>query len=226
MKPWKKVVGGCVLCCLLAGCGSSRDRVVPSPPPTSQDPSPLPSPRRAWVVLLPDPEGKVGTIQVTTEGGSQTIDKAGCGTVVEGFAKPPTSPTPFDEKDIARAFGQALSGQPDPTGRFVSFLLYFESDTTRLAHESRKLLPEVARSIKQRQSREVYVVGHTDRVGPEAYNLELSSRRANYVRNQLLLNGVRSSALVVSFRGEAMPLLNTEDEVAEPLNRRVEVIVR
>jgi outer membrane protein OmpA-like peptidoglycan-associated protein len=82
------------------------------------------------------------------------------------------------------------------------------------------------RTIKNLKSNEVYVVGHTDRVGTEKYNIELSSARANFVRDQLVSNGVKSSTFFVSFHGEAMPVVKTEDEVAEPLNRRVEVIYR
>ena len=69
-------------------------------------------------------------------------------------------------------------------------------------------------------------MGHTDRVGTEDYNIRLSSRRAYYVRDRLILNGIKSSALVVSFYGEAVPLVYTEDDIPEPRNRRVEVIVR
>jgi outer membrane protein OmpA-like peptidoglycan-associated protein len=145
---------------------------------------------------------------------------------IEDLHKPPTSPKPLDENEIMRVFAPALSGQPDPKGRFVSFLLYFESDSTKLTYKSKKLLPEVVKSIKSRKPKEVYVAGHTDRVGTKIYNRGLSSRRANYVRDQLFLRNIKSSILVVSFHGEAMPLVNTEDEVAEPLNRRVEVIVR
>jgi outer membrane protein OmpA-like peptidoglycan-associated protein len=70
------------------------------------------------------------------------------------------------------------------------------------------------------------VVGHTDLVGTEPYNIELSSRRANHVRDLLVTKGIKPSALSVSFYGKARPLVPTRDEVPEPRNRRVEVIVR
>ena len=138
----------------------------------------------------------------------------------------PTAPKLVDEKEISIVFGPTLSGQPDLTDRFVSFILYFESDATKLTYESKNLLSEIAKSIKNRKSKEVYVVGHTDRIGTAVYNMGLSARRANHVRDQLLFSGVQASTLVVSFHGETMLLVNTEDEVAEPLNRRVEVFAR
>jgi len=224
MKTWKNGFVASILVFLLAGCSAKQDLIVPSP--EDRDLILSPSEKQDLIVLLPDPEGKVGTIHVTTEGGSQTLEKPWYGTRVEDFSKPPTAPKPLGEKEITTVFGQALSDQPDPTGRFVSFILYFESDTSILTHESKEVLPEVVRTIKDRKSKEVYVVGHTDRVGAELYNRGLSSRRANYVRDQFVIRGIQSSDLVVSFHGEAMPLVKTEDEVPEPLNRRVEVIVR
>jgi outer membrane protein OmpA-like peptidoglycan-associated protein len=224
MKPWTNVLIVWTFFCLLGGCSTKQDLVILSP--VKQDPTTLLPSERELIVLLPDPEGKVGILQVTTEGGSRILEEPGCATQVEDVSMPPTVPQPLDEAEIASVFGRALSAQPDVTGRFVSFLLYFKSDTTQLTDESRNMLPEVVRSITNRNSKEVFVVGHTDRVGTEVYNRELSSRRAQYVRDQLVSRAVNSTALVVSFHGETMPLVTTEDEVAEPLNRRVEVIVK
>lgn len=215
MKPWKSVFVACISLGLLTGCSTKQDLITR---PSAN--------HRELIVLLPDPDGKVGSIHVTTKGGSQTLQIPRQSTQVEDFSKPPTVPKALNEGDIMSVFSPTLSGQPDPTGRYVSFLLYFESDTSKLTRESKELLPEIVRTINNRKSKEVYVVGHTDRLGTTAYNRGLSSRRANYVRDQLLSSGVKLGALVVSSHGEAIPLINTEDEVAEPLNRRVEVIVR
>lgn len=208
MKPWSNILLVWLLLSLLTGCGAHLPK------------------QRDQIVLLPDPDGKVGVIKVITEGGSQILDKPGYATQVEDLNKPPIAPKPIDEKEMLSVFGPALSAQPDLTGRFISFILYFESDTTKLTHEAEGLLPEVVRTIKNRKSNEIYVLGHTDRVGTEVYNIRLSTRRAYYVRDRLIFNGIKSSALVVSFHGEAIPMVYTEDEVPEPRNRRVEVIVR
>ena len=207
MGRWSNVLVVWIFFCLLTGCGAHRAK-------------------RDLIVLLPDPDDKGGAITVTTKGGSQIIDKPGYATEVEDPNKPPTVPQSAEEKEIKDVFGPALAAQPDPAGRFVSFILYFEHDTTKLTHESENLLPEVLKTIKNRKSKEVYVVGHTDLVGTEAYNIELSSRRANHVRNLLVSSGIKSSALFVSYFGKAKPLVLTKDEVPEPRNRRVEVIVR
>ncbi len=178
------------------------------------------------IVLLPDPDGKVGTITVTTNGGSQVVDKPGYAIEIEDPDKAPITPKPIDEKEVHEVFGSALSAQPDPSNRFLLFILYFEHDTTKLTHESKDLLPEVLKTIKNRRPNEVYVVGHTDLVGTEAYNTGLSSKRARYVRNLFVSNGIKPDAFFVSYYGKSRPLVPTKNDAPEPRNRRVEVLVR
>ncbi len=221
MKQWKKALVVLVLLGLIFSCSAKRDLVAPSPEPVVAA-----HVNGDLIVLLPDPDGKVGTVRVTTKGGSQTLDKPGQTAQVEDADGPSTDPKLLGDKEITSVFGPVLSAQPDLKGRFVSFVLHFDRDTTNLTQESRKILPEVVRTIKNRRSSEVYVAGHTDRVGEEDYNMALSSRRADTIRDFLVSTGVTPSTLFVSFHGESMPLVHTEDEVAEPRNRRVEVIIR
>jgi outer membrane protein OmpA-like peptidoglycan-associated protein len=177
-------------------------------------------------VLLPEPNGKVGSIRIANAGGYQILDKPGDTTRVEDFNSPPIALQALDEKGIASIFGDALSAQPDSTPRFQVFTLWFKSDKTKLTDASKETLPEVLRTIQIRKPREIHIAGHTDRLGADRHNLKLSSRRANFVRDFLISKGIQSSVLFVSFWGESRPLVNTEDEVAEPLNRRVEVMIR
>ncbi len=207
MRHWRNVLFVWIFLCFLSGCAAHRAK-------------------RDLIILLPDPDGKGGVITVTTQGGSQILDKPGFAVEVEDLNKPPITPQPVEEKEIANIFGPTLSMLPDPASRFVLIILYFESDTIKLTHESKDLLAEVLRTINSRKSNEVYVVGHTDLVGKEAYNAGLSSRRANYVRDLLVSSGIKPDAVFVSFYGKARPLVPTQDEVPEPRNRRVEVIVR
>ncbi len=182
--------------------------------------------KRDMIVLLPDPDGKVGTITVTTNGGSQVVDKPGYAIEIEDLNKAPITPKPVTENEINEVFGAALSAQPDPSNRFLLFILYFEHDTIKLTHESKDLFAEFLRTIKSRKPNEVYVVGHTDLVGTEAYNVELSSKRARYVRDLLVSNGIKPGTFFVSYYGKSRPLVPTKNEVPEPRNRRVEVIIR
>jgi OmpA-OmpF porin, OOP family len=207
MKKWSSLLLGWIFFSLLTGCVTHRAK-------------------RDLIVLLPDPDGKVGAITVTTNGGSQILDKPKHAIEVEDLNKAPIASQPVNENEIKDVFGLALSAQADPAGRFISFILYFEHDSAKMTQESKNLLPEVLKTIKNRKANEVYVMGHTDLVGTDAYNIQLSSRRANYVRDLLVSRGIKSSSLFVSYYGKARPLVPTNDEVPEPHNRRVEVIVR
>ncbi len=207
MKKWSSLLIGWIFFSFLTGCATHQAK-------------------RDLIVLLPDPDGKVGTITVTTNGGSQIVDKPGYATEIEDLNKAPIAPKPLNEREINEVFGPALSAQPDPSNRFLLFILYFEHDTTKLTHESKDLLPEILKNIKNRKSNEVYVVGHTDLVGTEAYNIELSSKRARHVRDLLVSSGIKPGVLFVSYYGKSRPLVLTQNQVPEPRNRRVEVLVR
>ena len=229
MNLWHRVQILWPLLFLLAGCSGNRDlKVSPSAPHAKVEQAQGEAERSKGdlFVLLPEPNGKAGSIRVANAGGSQILDKPGDMTRVEDFNRPPIAPLPLDEKGVASIFGDALSAQPDLTPRFVSFTLWFESDKTKFTDVSKETLPEILRTIKIRKPKEIHIVGHTDRVGTDSHNLKLSSRRADLVRDFLTFKGIKSSVLFVSFHGESRPLVYTEDEVAEPLNRRVEVMIR
>lgn len=199
--------------CFLAGCATHQGAT------THQA-------KRDLIVLLPEAGGKTGVVTVTTQGGSQVLHKPLYAVEIDALDQPPTVPGPMEEKEIDDAFGPALSALPDPANRFISFILYFEYDTTALTPESKALLAEVVKTVKSLDSDEVYVMGHTDLVGTEAYNVRLSSRRAKSVRDLFISGGIKPDAVFVSYYGKSRPLVPTEDEVPEPRNRRVEVFLR
>jgi outer membrane protein OmpA-like peptidoglycan-associated protein len=69
----------------------------------------------------------------------------------------------------------------------------------------------------------IRVEGHTDSVGSEEYNMDLSFRRANSVRDLLVQRGVNSSRIQPVAFGETMPVATNATEAGRQLNRRVEI---
>ena len=70
------------------------------------------------------------------------------------------------------------------------------------------------------------VVGHTDAVGSSTFNDELARKRADAVKAMLIRRGVPADDIVAVGRGKRELLVPTPDGIAEPRNRRVEIVVR
>lgn len=179
--------------------------------------------KKNLIVLLPDPEGKVGQVEVTTTKGGQILDQPGQATKVAGADKKPGKPFAMSQKKIEKVFGQALAVHPTPS---VNFILYLKPDSVELTEESALLIPKIIATIKERNSVDTSVVGHTDTAGSEEYNYRLSRQRAEEVARLLLEAGVDRSILEITSHGEKNQLVPTADDVSEPRNRRVEVTVR
>lgn len=175
------------------------------------------------VVLMPDPDGNVGAVTVRNGGGARTIDRAGMGVVFSDENTAPSAPKRVPETKIRRWFGGVLAEEPSPPRVFV---LLFRSGTPELTPESRALLPDILSAIRERDSRDISVVGHSDRKGSEELNWELSLERAEIVHRLLVDSGVPDEFVATTSHGEGNPRVPTPDDVAEPRNRRVEVTVR
>ena len=87
-------------------------------------------------------------------------------------------------------------------------------------------MERVLAEVKRRPAPDVIVVGQTDRVGQVPDNDRLALRRAEKMRQELLRQGLPADSVQAAGRGEREPLVLTADEVAEPRNRRVEMLVR
>ena len=174
------------------------------------------------VALVPDPDGKIGGISVTNEAGSVAIDTPYQATTIRDAEERPTAPEYLGKEALDKIFAQALSIQPK---RPIHFLLYFEKETT-LTSDSLKLLPDIIAAIREQNSVYISVVGHTDTLGSKDYNMMLSSSRALAVKDLLVRQGVASDTIWTTSHGKENPLIPTADNVYEPRNRRVEVVVR
>jgi outer membrane protein OmpA-like peptidoglycan-associated protein len=178
---------------------------------------------RCVVVLLPKPDGTTGSIVVSNQEGSQLLQKPNLATGIQSSESAPKAPEYMDNQKIQKIFGEALKELPPPP---IHFVLYFNTDTTELTDASRKTLSEILPAIAEHKSTDVSVVGHTDRVGTRDYNFHLALKRALLVQKILLSLGINPKYIEVTSHGEDNPLIPTADEVPEPRNRRVEVVVR
>lgn len=180
-------------------------------------------PGQTLTVLLPDPEsGTVGRATVSSPSG--TTDLAGAReSTAASVNQPPAPVVVLSERDVQALFGAALSALPPPPRRVT---LYFRFESEELTDESRALVPEILKTVRGRPAPEVVVVGHTDTTGSSAFNFELGLKRANSVRDLLVEAGLDAPSVEVMTLGEADLLVPTPDEVLEPRNRRVEIVVQ
>jgi len=174
-------------------------------------------------VLLSDPDGKTGKISVSNKGGSRLLTEPRQATEVKKADESPTPPFLVEEKRIKDIFGSALDAQPTSP---VHFLLYYKMGSSDLTEESKKMLLEILKTSKTRNSTDISIIGHTDRVGARETNFNLGLKRAALVKEMLVAIGLDAQIIEVASHGEDNPLIKTEDEVPEPRNRRVEVVIR
>jgi outer membrane protein OmpA-like peptidoglycan-associated protein len=179
-------------------------------------------PTKTTVILLPDEDGKVGAVTVSTEGDSRVIDQAFNSVTTGGGAGKLPATQALGEERVQAEYADLLSAQPPKP---ESFLLYFGFDSTSLTEASLATIAEIADKIKARMPTEILLVGHSDATGSDAINMVLSRERAVAVEN-LLKDRIPSLERVdIRFFGAKEPLIQTPPGVPEPRNRRVEVIV-
>ena len=114
---------------------------------------------------------------------------------------------------------------PPPAPQAQTFMVFFDWDRSNLTSQAVDTVRQAAAAYKTRGSANITAVGHTDTSGSPQYNMALSLRRANAVKDQLVREGVPATAIQVTGRGEEGLLVQTGDNVREPQNRRVEISV-
>ncbi len=120
----------------------------------------------------------------------------------------------------------AVAPPPPPAPAAPSFMVFFDWDRSNLSAQALNTIKQAAGSYKTKGSARVTATGHTDKSGPESYNMALSLRRANTVKDALVREGVPATAISVIGKGETQPLVQTADGVREPQNRRVEIVIQ
>jgi outer membrane protein OmpA-like peptidoglycan-associated protein len=107
-----------------------------------------------------------------------------------------------------------------------SFIVFFDWDKSDLTDKALDTIGRAAQAYRSKGGARVTATGHTDTSGPAGYNMALSLRRANAVKDQLVHDGVRAEDISVIGLGETSPMVPTGDGVREAQNRRVEIVLK
>jgi outer membrane protein OmpA-like peptidoglycan-associated protein/opacity protein-like surface antigen len=140
--------------------------------------------------------------------------------IPEPVAPPPPATQTCPDGSVILATETCPAPAPVAVGPFIVF---FDWDKDDITPEAAAILDNAAAAYAQTGSAQVMLAGHADRSGSDSYNVGLSQRRANKVRSYLAGRGVADGAITTQAFGESRPLVQTEDGVREPQNRRVEI---
>ena len=111
------------------------------------------------------------------------------------------------------------------TGRIALYGIYFDTDRAVIKPESRPTLEQIAKLLTAQVQLNVFIVGHTDGVGPYEYNLDLSKRRAEAIAAELVKNyRITAPRLRTAGVGLLAPVGSNATEAGRALNRRVELV--
>jgi len=175
----------------------------------------------ALFVVVPAPDGHIGSIVVESGGEKRVINTAYGGQRVRGDGR--IEEAKLSETQVRASFGETMASLP---GVPTSFILYFLEGKDELTPESTIELEKVFGELRRRPLPDIMVIGHTDTVGGLEYNDKLSHARADRLRETLVGLGIPGDRIQAAGRGKRELLVPTEDNVSEARNRRVEISVR
>ena len=177
---------------------------------------------KTHVILLPDADGKTGAVTVENEMSSVVLDKPYASTKVSDVDAE-LDTVMVGKRRVEENYKPLFQAEPLKP---ISMLLYFKFDSDQLNSASVTLIPEIIRLAKEREPSEISIIGHTDTIGTEDFNIKLGLKRAQLVAEMIKKAGVLLKNLTVTSNGENDPLIRTKDNTSEERNRRVEVMIR
>lgn len=133
------------------------------------------------------------------------------------------------EREMRQALATSEAAAVRREGNLLAIVLKgdltFDTDSTTVKLGLLKELDRIANVMVEYPQTLIRVEGHTDSIGSEDYNYDLSERRAGNVRNLLVQRGVDIFRVEVIGYGESMPVANNQTEAGRQMNRRVEIKV-
>jgi outer membrane protein OmpA-like peptidoglycan-associated protein len=162
-------------------------------------------------------EAQLGDIQGRMQGQQQRIE-------AERQARAQAEARAKEALDRLAGFAAV---KQEPRGMVITLPgnVLFEVNKAELKGPARERLNQVADALKNVEGREITIVGHTDSSGPADYNMELSEKRADAVRDHLVSRGIPEDLIKSEGRGEESPIADNESPEGRANNRRVELIV-
>lgn len=215
-----------------------------NPPPPAK---PQPPETRPYQVELESPEGNPisGEVEIIHHKGGEEVSRTrakigpGGGTLelpripegslddewVEVIAESPGRLPETIRPEPGDKGGKLKLETPEPGRGIVMEAIRFETNSAHLKRESIRSLEATVRLLKQNQSIKIEIRGHTDSQGDDNYNMRLSHRRADAVRDFLIKHGIDPVRLRSKGFGETKPIGDNKTPEGRARNRRTEFFI-
>jgi outer membrane protein OmpA-like peptidoglycan-associated protein len=130
-------------------------------------------------------------------------------------------------QDAMDALAKSLAVKNEARGTVITLSggVVFATGLSTILPGAQSQLNQVAEALKTQAEHHFTVEGHTDNQGNDRINDELSSQRANAVRDYLIVHGVSANAITATGYGSKRPVGDNRTAEGRAMNRRVEIIV-
>ena len=130
------------------------------------------------------------------------------------------------ELDRAKSELQALKAQQSQRGMVMTLGdVMFDTGKYQLKSGGHRQVQKLAEFLRENPERKVRIEGFTDSVGADEYNQQLSQRRADAVKAELIAAGIEPERIATEGYGEAFPVASNDNSSGRQMNRRVEVVI-
>ena len=123
---------------------------------------------------------------------------------------------------IKTVFVNGLKAIPFKTSPSKSVFVFFDFNSAKLKPSMLAVIDRLIDLIKQNKNYSIEIKGYTDDIGKDDYNLNLSQKRADALKEYLLQNNISNSIVAIGF-GKSNPKYNNSDASLKSKNRRVDV---
>ena len=179
------------------------------------------SPAKTTVILLPDEDGAVGAVTLNSQGAARVIDQAYLSVSTPGDGAFSAGQL-LDAAQVSKEHAALLAAMPLKP---VSLNVPFESGSAVISPAAQTDFVHFIERVGGRKQPEILIAGHADATGTDALNMALSQQRALAVEAFLRERLPDLGTVVIRYFGAREPLIKTPPNVAEPRNRRVELII-
>jgi len=149
-----------------------------------------------------------------------TVEQIACENLIIGL--PPAAPGSTSPCQTTVAIAVVTPGPVTTSSHEVAYNTYFDFDKSTLTDAGRAQIASAAREESDHPTRRITVIGKASNVGSDSYNMALSQRRADTVRDAMIAAGVPATKIDVTWDGDrALPVAETAG-TEQPLNRVVQ----